>query len=244
MLRGSLLKILQNYYQNTDNLCIMYIEIKHIKKNFSRKKVLTDISLQVPPGSCVGILGSNGSGKSTLLSILAGVQGRESGQFLYNDKDLFQNNALRSEIVAYVPQGNPLIGELTAWDNLLLWYDKKTLKAELTDGVLNILGISEFIKVPVDKMSGGMRKRLSIGCAIAGQPKILLLDEPSSALDLICKEHIYNYLKKFKAEGGSILLATHDAQELDLCDKWYILRNGLLTPYNYAGDIHDLAAQL
>ena len=220
------------------------LEIKNIKKSFSRKKVLTGISLQVQPGSCVGILGSNGSGKSTLLSILAGVQNRESGQFLYDDKDLFQNTALRSEVVAYVPQGNPLIGELTAWDNLLLWYDKKALKAELSDGVLNMLGISKFIKVPVDKMSGGMKKRLSIGCAIAGHPKILLLDEPSSSLDLICKEHIYNYLKKFKAEGGSILLATHDVQELELCDKWYILKDGLLTPYNYNGNIHDLAARL
>lgn len=222
----------------------MNIEIKNIKKHYAKKNVLTDISLSVPEGSCVGILGGNGCGKSTLLSILAGVQNKDAGQFLYCERDLFQNATLRSEVVAYVPQGNPLIEELTAWDNLLLWYDRKSLKSELSDGVLGMLGIPAFIKVPVNKMSGGMKKRLSIGCAIAGHPKILLLDEPSAALDLICKEHIYNYFKSFKAEGGTILLATHDIQELDLCDSWYILKDGQLTSYDYDGNVHRLVGQL
>ena len=75
-----------------------------------------------------------------------------------------------------------------------------------------------------------MKKRLSIGCVVAANPKVLLLDEPSAALDLVCKERIYNYLKDYKQQGGRILLATHDVQELDLCDKWYILKNGFLHP--------------
>ncbi len=222
----------------------MSVEIKNIKKYFKKKRVLTDISLQVHEGSCVGILGGNGSGKSTLLSILAGVQERDEGQFLYCDKDLFGDAALRSRTVAYVPQGNPLIEELTARDNLMLWYDAKSLQRELSDGVLGMLGVGDFIKVPVNKMSGGMKKRLSIGCAVATPPKILLLDEPSAALDLVCKERIYNYLKNFKQEGGIILLATHDVQELDLCDVWYILKDGQLRPYEYDGNVHRLVGQL
>ena len=134
--------------------------------------------------------------------------------------------------------------DLTAWDNLLLWYDKNTLKQELESGVLAMLGIPEFIKVPVNKMSGGMKKRLAIGCVVAANPKVLLLDEPSAALDLVCKERIYNYLKDYKQQGGRILLATHDVQELDLCDKWYILKNGFLTPYEYDGNVHHLVGKL
>ena len=202
------------------------IEIKQIQKKYKKKAVLTDINLDVQEGSCVGILGGNGSGKSTLLSILAGVQKADNGSFLWGGADLFKNEKIREEILGYVPQGNPLMEELTAWDNLRLWYEKDELKKELDGGVLDMLGIPDFLKVPVRKMSGGMKKRLSIGCSVANHPKLLLLDEPSAALDLICKERIGNYLKDFKAQGGSIILATHDVQEIELCDVWYILKNG------------------
>lgn len=222
----------------------MMIEIKQIQKKYKKKAVLTDINLDVQEGSCVGILGGNGSGKSTLLSILAGVQKADNGSFLWGGADLFKNEKIREEILGYVPQGNPLMEELTAWDNLRLWYEKDELKKELDGGVLDMLGIPDFLKVPVRKMSGGMKKRLSIGCSVANHPKLLLLDEPSAALDLICKERIGNYLKDFKAQGGSIILATHDVQEIELCDIWYILKNGMLEPYLYDGNVHHLVGTL
>lgn len=220
------------------------IEIKQIQKKYKKKAVLTDINLDVQEGSCVGILGGNGSGKSTLLSILAGVQKADNGSFLWGGADLFKNEKIREEILGYVPQGNPLMEELTAWDNLRLWYEKDELKKELDGGVLDMLGIPDFLKVPVRKMSGGMKKRLSIGCSVANHPKLLLLDEPSAALDLICKERIGNYLKDFKAQGGSIILATHDVQEIELCDVWYILKNGMLEPYLYDGNVYHLVGKL
>lgn len=222
----------------------MMIEIKQIQKKYKKKAVLTDINLDVQEGSCVGILGGNGSGKSTLLSILAGVQKADNGSFLWGGADLFKNEKIREEILGYVPQGNPLMEELTAWDNLRLWYEKDELKKELDGGVLDMLGIPDFLKVPVRKMSGGMKKRLSIGCSVVNHPKLLLLDEPSAALDLICKERIGNYLKDFKAQGGSIILATHDVQEIELCDAWYILKNGMLEPYLYDGNVHHLVGKL
>jgi len=222
----------------------MKIELTGIQKAYRKKEILKDVSLTAEEGSCVGILGANGCGKSTLLSILAGVQKADKGAFLYNGEDLLQNNALRTSVLGYVPQGNPLIEELTAWDNLRMWYDSRTLRRELSDGVLSLLGIDSFLKTPVHKMSGGMKKRLSIGCAVVAGPKILLLDEPSAALDLVCKEHIYNYFKRYKEEGGTLLLATHDTQELALCDKCYILKQGELFSYNYDGNIHHLVGCL
>lgn len=220
------------------------MEIREIKKSYRKKNVLNGASLSAAEGCCVGILGGNGSGKSTLLSILAGVQKADSGSFFWEKKDLLSQEKLRAELIGYVPQGNPLMEELTAWDNLRLWYDKKSLKKELEDGVLAMLGINDFIKTPVRKMSGGMKKRLSIGCSVANNPKILLLDEPSAALDLICKERIGTYLTEFKSRGGIILLATHDMQEMELCDSCYILKNGILKPYQYDGDIHHLVGRL
>lgn len=222
----------------------MKIQLEGIQKSYKRKMVLDSVELTAEAGSCVGILGGNGCGKSTLLSILAGVQRADKGAFLYGGEDLLKNNALRTSVLGYVPQGDPLIEELNAWDNLRMWYDSKTLRRELSDGVLAMLGIDSFLRIPVHKMSGGMKKRLSIGCAVAERPKILLLDEPSAALDLICKERIYNYFKQYTAEGGILLLATHDIQELELCDKCYILKQGILSSYEYDGDVHRLAENL
>lgn len=218
----------------------MEILVKNLQKKYGKREILKDVTFSAKSGKCIGILGGNGCGKSTLLSILAGVQPADSGEFLYNGKDLFKYSRWRSALVGYVPQGTPLIEELTAKDNLLLWYDKKSMKKELESGILRTLGIGDFLKTPVSKMSGGMKKRLSIGCAVASHPPILLLDEPMAALDLSCKKDIFDYITKTKQSGGIVLLVTHDVLELDLCDECYIIKDGVLAPYDYNGDIDEL----
>ncbi|MBO7338508.1 MAG: ABC transporter ATP-binding protein [Lachnospiraceae bacterium] len=211
----------------------MKLEIKELRKQYGKKLVLDGIDLTVNSGSCIGILGGNGSGKSTLLSILAGIVKANGGSF----KAEVDGKAR----IGYVPQGTPLLEELSAKDNLRLWYDKSTMQKELSDGVLKLLGVDEFLKVPVRKMSGGMKKRLSIGCAVAGDPQILLLDEPTAAIDIACKDRIYAYVKEFASKGGIVLWATHDAHEMELCDECYVLKNGKLTKWDFDGDIHRLA---
>ena len=107
-----------------------------------------------------------------------------------------------------------------------------------------MLGINDFLKTTVSKMSGGMKKRLSIGCAISSRPPVLLLDEPMAALDLACKQDISEYIKSYKCAGGIVLLATHDVLELELCDSWYIMKNGQLTPFDYNGNVEKLVKSL
>ena len=222
----------------------MEIQIEHITKRYRGKEVLRDITFHAQGGSCIGILGLNGSGKSTLLSALAGIVRPDSGKFLCDGTDLLQDHAMRAELVGYVPQGTPLLEELSARDNLRLWYNTRDLEQELSHGVLHMLGIDTFLKTPVQKLSGGMKKRLSIGCAMAKRPPILLLDEPTAALDLSCKEVIAQYLERYKRSGGILLLTTHDVMELSLCDAWYILKDGVLQPYVYDGDIRKLLSSL
>lgn len=222
----------------------MDAQIINVTKAYKKKPVLNRVSLSVAAGSCTGILGSNGCGKSTLLSILGGTLKCDSGQFLWRGQDLFSDRKMHRKLVGYVPQEPPLLEELTASDNLRLWYEKKDMEASLYDGVLAMLGIDRFLKVPVARMSGGMKKRLAIGCAVANNPGVLLLDEPSAALDLPCRERIANYIKEFKAKGGAVLLATHDVQELSLCEKSYILKEGQLHLYQFDGNVHKLVGQL
>jgi ABC-2 type transport system ATP-binding protein len=93
-------------------------------------------------------------------------------------------------------------------------------------------------------MSGGMKKRLSIGCAVAKRPPILLLDEPTAALDLACKQSIATYLDRYKRSGGLLLLTTHDVMELQMCDAWYIMKDGVLVPFTYDGNVNKLVQSL
>ncbi len=221
----------------------MKIEVSNIRKSYGKKQVLRGVSFEAEQGRCVGLLGENGSGKSTLFSVLIGIQSGK-GSFLCDGIDFMRNAEKRAKLVGFVPQNPPLIDELTAMDNLRLWYSKEQLNKSLKEGVLKTLGIDSFLKMPVHKMSGGMKKRLSIGCAVAHNPKILFLDEPSAALDIICKEKIINYLNDFKKNGGIVIIATHDIYELAMCDDLYVLKQGVLVPYNEGRGIHDLVGCL
>ena len=96
-----------------------------------------------------------------------------------------------------------------------------------------MLHVDEFINKKVSSLSGGMKKRLSIGCAMANRPSVLILDEPSASLDLECKEDIASYLNSYKQSGGIIIIASHEEREINLCDIIYILKNGVLQKHEY-----------
>ena len=120
--------------------------------------------------------------------------------------------------------------ELSVHDNLLLWYrgDRKRLEKDLTDGPAAILGITEMLRKTAGQLSGGMKKRLNIACALAFGSQYLIMDEPGAALDLECKEAVRQYLKAFREHGGALLLASHEMEELALCTKMYRLAYGNL----------------
>ena len=219
-------------------------EIRDIRKSYGRHSVLRGVSFDAERGEAIGIVGANGSGKSTLLRVLAGVLRPQGGQFLWEGGDLLRSRSALEQTVAYVPQGTPLIEELSALDNLRLWYAPAALRASLDGGMLRELGIHEFLKTPARSLSGGMRKRLSIGCAICRDPQILLLDEPTAALDLAARERLLSYFFSFRARGGLVLLATHDLRELATCSRCFLLHGGVAEPYVFDGDIRNLAQEL
>lgn len=228
----------------------MKLSVDSLSKSYRKKTILKGLCLNANEGDIIGIIGANGSGKSTLLSVLSGVSDADSGSFIFeqNDfqkNDLFKNKKMLSKTVGFVPQNSVLIEELSGYDNLRLWYNsKEDLKSKTEDDVFSVLDLETFMHKTVSKMSGGMKKRISIACAVAGSPKILLLDEPSGALDLYCKERLYNYYKTFSSSGGIIILVTHDAQELLLCTKTFILQDGFLTPYIFDGDTQKLVGMI
>ena len=194
-------------------MCMNCVRVEGLQSAYGRKKILQDITFEAHAGECIGIVGRNGCGKSTLLNILAGIYKPAAGSLFFDEKPGTPENIRK--FTAYVPQNSNLYEELSVWDNLLFWYpDKRSL------------GIEEFLHKRVSHLSGGMKKKVSIACAMAQNAPVLLLDEPGTALDMASKQELRAYLRKYKSQGGCIILATHEEADLELCDKIYSIRNG------------------
>ena len=222
----------------------MDLQVENIRKQYGKKQILSGCSFSAARGDCVGIIGTNGTGKSTLLRIIAGVLKADEGRVMWQDQDLLRDASLRAQTVTYVPQGTPLIEELSALDNLRLWYEPAALELSLGQGMLRRLGVHDFLKTSASRLSGGMRKRLSIGCALARDPDVLLLDEPTAALDLVCKEQILDAFQSLRESGRLLILVTHDQWELGMCSQLHLLSGGQLEPYSFQGDLRTLIRDL
>lgn len=202
------------------------LEVSNIKKSYGRKNVLEHISFHADCGECVAVIGRNGCGKTTLMQILAGVIGPNEGSLRYFGKDPLSKRKYFHKYCGYVPQELPLMEELSVKDNLRLWgVGKKKEDQEL----IREFQLEELMHITTAKLSGGMKRRLSIACALAKWPPILLMDEPTTALDLYSKENIRNWIKKYCGMDGIVVMTTHDENEILSCDRCLLMKEGQLS---------------
>ena len=213
---------------------------EHISFSYRKKEVLRDVSFTAKEGDFIGIVGKNGCGKSTLLSVLAGVRRPAGGTVSFEGAPLFSKKSIPADIIGYVPQLNPLLPELSVRDNLKLWLRNTSASPE---SLYLQMGLTDYLRVPVAKLSEGLKKRVSIASVLQNSPKILILDEPSAALDLPCKEVIHEQLLSFAKNGGIVLFTTHEEAEFSLCNTLYILKDGILHPAPDTQDMHLLIQQ-
>ena len=208
-----------------------FIEVENITKGYGKRNIiLKGASFCANQGEYISIVGANGCGKSTLLGVISGGHKADSGTMLINGENPFKNSRVFSEYIGFVPQENPLMENLSVYDNLKFWYcdSKRDLKQDLQKGVPALFGVSQYLDKRVDKLSGGMKKRLSICLALAKNPPVLILDEPGASLDIVCKQDIMNYLEAYVKSGGTVVITSHEESELRLSDKMYLLKDGVL----------------
>ncbi len=201
------------------------IDISHISKKYGKKQILRDINFQVKCGECVAIIGKNGCGKSTLLQIMAGILKADEGSIHYFNQDALRNRKAFRKYCGYVPQDNPLMEELSVLDNLKLWGFKKN---SLGEDVIEQFELEDLLHVPVETLSGGMKRRLSIACALLGTPPIILLDEATTALDIYYKESVQRWMKDYLKMNGIIVMTTHDENEILASDRCLVMDDGKL----------------
>lgn len=227
----------------TDNFIL---KADGIYKKYSNKTILSGASFTAEKGDCIGIVGANGCGKSTLLKIISGAIKANRGCIYLNNQSTSCRSSAITEFTGYVPQDNPLFEDLTVYDNLRLWYSesKRSLKVDLESGIIKEFGLTDYKNYTVNKLSGGTKKRLSIICALAKEPQLLILDEPGASLDIVCKEDIKTYIRKFIDQGHTVVIASHEEGELSVCNKMYMLNEGVLRQIPVIRNGHDLIERM
>ena len=199
------------------------VELSHIQKKYGKNPVLSDISFQLQRGQVAALIGKNGCGKSTLLQVLAGVLKADGGNIHYFGQCASGDRKVAARYCGYVPQENPLLEELSVKDNLKLW---GAGKQDFSGKLLEEFGLADILSMPVEKLSGGMKRRLGIACAVLKEPPVLLLDEPTTALDLYYQESIRSWMEEYRKRQGIILMATHYMTEILAADRCFLMEKG------------------
>lgn len=195
------------------------IEVKNVYKSFGKEQVLTNISLSIPPGSIYGVVGNNGSGKTVLMKCICGFMKCDKGTIFVNGKQVGREIDFPDHL-GIIIETPGFIPNMSGYKNLKILASLKGRigKQEIRKTIRKV-GLDPDMKKPVAKYSLGMRQRLGIAQAIMENPKVLILDEPFNGLDRYGVVEIRALLKQLKAEGKSILLASHNAQDIEeLCD--------------------------
>lgn len=195
------------------------IIVEHVHKAFGKEKVLQDVSLKIPPGSIYGIVGNNGSGKTVLMKCICGFMRPDEGRIFVNGKQIGRDCDFPDRLGVIIETPGFLAG-LSGYQNLKILASLKARigKKEITQ-TLHQVGLDPTMKKPVSKYSLGMRQRLGIAQAIMENPDVLILDEPFNGLDKSGVAQIRELLKEQKTQGKAILLASHNAQDIEvLCD--------------------------
>jgi len=199
--------------------------------------VLKGIDLKINEGELVAIMGSSGSGKSTLLNIIGMLDNYESGSYDLDSipiKDLDETKAAkyRNKFLGFVFQSFNLINYKTAVENvaLPLYYQGMGSKErqEIAHEYLKKVGLSKWAKHLPSELSGGQKQRVAIARALASQPKVLLADEPTGALDSQTSEEVMSLIKKINNEGKTILVVTHEHEIANMCNRIITLKDGVI----------------
>lgn len=205
------------------------LEAVGLTKTFRKKKVLDNVSFSLKPGECLGIAGHNGSGKSTLMEIAAQVLAPDSGQLLHDGANVLGDRAFMRGMVGYAPQRDSLPPDLRVGEALAFWQKLYGVSGDVfaDDSPAAMMGLFGMRDKKIARLSGGMKKRVSIALALLHSPRCLLLDEVFSALDRLYRERLAEWLTRHKQNGNSILYCSHEIGELrTFCDRILVLREG------------------
>jgi ABC-2 type transport system ATP-binding protein len=207
------------------------IEVEHLEKKYADVTAVSDVSFTAEPGKIFGLLGPNGAGKSTTIGCISSLLEPSAGRIRVLGHDVVAERRAAKEKLGVVPQELALYEDLSATENLRYWGAAYGLRGkDLAQRVREVLadtGLVDRAKEPVKRFSGGMKRRLNLGCGIVHRPRVLLLDEPTVGVDPQSRVRLLEVVRQQVAAGTCLLYTTHYLEEAEtLCDRIAIIDHG------------------
>lgn len=221
------------------------IDFSGLKKSFGEVMALKGVSAKIYSGRLTGIVGPDGAGKTTLMRILATLLRADEGQALLQGLDPKSQQEMVKEIIGYMPQRFGLYEDLSVMENLLLYsklrkVDPNHAKA-LFDRLLEFTRLGPFTDRLAGRLSGGMKQKLGLACALMGEPKVLLLDEPGVGVDPVSRQDLWRMVEELTSDGMAVVWSTSYLDEAEKCEDVLLFSDGEIL---YSGKPHDLTKTL
>ena len=200
------------------------LQVVEIAKSFGKKTVISEVSFALKRGEVLVLVGENGAGKSTLLSIITTLLKPDKGEVIFTGEDIIKKPKSARGCIAYIPQEIALHNHLTVKDNLNFWASmsglSKAEKKSRSQTLLQDFHLTEYADDKVEKLSVGLRRRISIAVALFSNAQLLIMDEPTAGLDRASENEIFEFVRSQKEQGKAVIYVTHIAKEIEmLADK-------------------------
>jgi ABC-2 type transport system ATP-binding protein len=220
------------------------LKVDRVSKAFGAIRAVEDVSFETRAGEIYGLLGPNGAGKTTTISMISGLLTPDSGYVAIAGTPFRSNPQAAKKIMGVVPQDLALYEELSARENLVFWGRLAGLDPQVATTraaeLLEALALTDRAKDPVKTFSGGMKRRINLGCALLHRPQLLLLDEPTVGIDPQARLKILEFIRELRATGTSILYTTHYLEEAEtLCDRIGIIDHGRMLAEGTFRELQD-----
>ena len=221
------------------------IEVRGLVKNYKEVKALDGLDLDVKKGRILGLLGPNGSGKSTTISCILSLLKKDGGSVKIYSQEMRPDAYDIKEKIGVVFQDVGVYDELSVYENIDyfcgLYIRDKDKRKDLVQRAIDLVGLNDFIKFKPRKLSGGLLRRLNIACGIAHRPDIIILDEPTVAVDPQSRNNILEGIKELNQEGSTIIYTSHYMDEVDfLCDEIVIIDKGKVLAKGTSRELKDM----
>jgi ABC-2 type transport system ATP-binding protein len=212
------------------------IKIENIVKKIAKKSVINKLSLDIPKGIIFGLLGPNGAGKTTLIRMLCGILKSDSGTIEINDKPVEE----AKHIFGYVSQSFGQYEELSVWENIV-FYAQMYGVTDTTrlNTLLNRYNLEQYRDTPAGELSGGYKRRLALVCALAHNPLVLFLDEPTAGIDPVTRKLLWDDFYALSMEGKTLFVTTHYMEEAERCHQLAFLAKGEIVAEGTPATIKD-----
>jgi lipooligosaccharide transport system ATP-binding protein len=212
-------------------LCVVHLTKRYHQRVGPDVEAVSDVSFEVAPGECFGLIGPNGSGKTTTIKCICGFYPPTEGEVFIGNQNVYFHPKLARQSLGVCDQEETLDSDFNVFDQLV-WHARyfrisPNVARERASTLLERFGLSEKAREPIENLSGGLKRRLQVARALISNPRVLVLDEPTTGLDPDVRRMVWEVLVQARSRGAAILLSTHYMEEAErLCDRAAIIHKG------------------